>query len=113
MMKLVFAVIRPHRVDEVLRELTARGVAGATVIEVEGYGRQLGHDELYKGTEYKVALKPKRGLLVAVLDEEVERVKQAIRKAASTGGVGDGKIFVLPLEEVLRIRTGETGEEAI
>lgn len=112
-MKAVFAVFRSHRLDDVLRELTAKGIVGATVFEVQGYGQQMGHDEVYKGVEYKVNMRPKRAIFVAVRDEEVDRARDAIRKGAATGNIGDGKIFVLPLEDVIRVRTGEAGEEAL
>lgn len=112
-MKLIFAIVRVHKLESVLRELTARGIVGATIIEVEGYGRQMGHDEVYRGTEYKVVTRPKRGLLVAVREEDLNRAREAIRKGAQTGQVGDGKIFILDLEDVIRIRTGDSGGEAI
>lgn len=112
-MKAIFAVFRPHRIEDVLRELTARGIVGATLFEVQGYGQQMGHEEVYKGVEYKVNVKPKRAIFVAVRDEEVTRALEAIRKGAATGNIGDGKIFVLPLEDVMRVRTGESGADAL
>lgn len=112
-MKAILAIFRPHRLDDVLRELTARGIVGATLFEVQGYGQQMGHEEVFKGVEYKVNIKPKRALFVAVRDEEVARAMEAIRKGAVTGNIGDGKIFVLPLDEVLRVRTGESGTDAL
>ena len=112
-MKLIFAVIRPHRLNEVKEALSEIGVAGLTVIEVKGAGRQKGQVERYRGSEYSVDLLAKCKLEVAVSDDQCEEVVQTMRKAAYTGEIGDGKIFILPLEDALRIRTGERGEDAI
>ena len=112
-MKLVTAIIKPFKLDEVREALAAVGVQGITVTEVKGFGRQKGHTELYRGAEYVVDFLPKVKLEIAVADDQVEATIEAVIKAASTGKIGDGKIFVTPLEQVIRIRTGETGEEAI
>ena len=112
-MKLVTAIITPFRMDDVRAALSDIGVQGITATEVKGFGRQRGHTELYRGAEYVVDFLPKVKLEIAVGDEQVEATIEAIVKAASTGKIGDGKIFVTPLEQVIRIRTGETGENAI
>jgi nitrogen regulatory protein PII len=112
-MKLILSVIRPHRLNEVKEALSEIGVAGLTVVEVKGAGRQKGQVERYRGSEYSVDLLSKIKLEVVVSDDQCEEVVQAIRKAAYTGEIGDGKIFILPLEDALRIRTGERGEDAI
>lgn len=112
-MKLVTAVIKPFKLDDVRAALSDIGVQGVTVTEVKGFGRQKGHTELYRGAEYVVDFLPKVKLEIAVADGVVESVIEAITKAANTGKIGDGKIFVSPLEQVIRIRTGETGEDAI
>jgi nitrogen regulatory protein P-II 2 len=112
-MKLVTAIIKPFKLDDVREALSEVGVSGMTVTEVKGFGRQKGHTELYRGAEYVVDFLPKVKLEVAVADEQVERVVEAISNAARTGRIGDGKIFVSSLEQVLRIRTGETGTEAL
>ncbi len=112
-MKLITAIIKPFKLDDVREALSEVGVSGMTVTEVKGFGRQKGHTELYRGAEYVVDFLPKVKLEVAVADEQVERVVEAISKAARTGRIGDGKIFVSSLEQVLRIRTGETGTEAL
>jgi nitrogen regulatory protein P-II 2 len=112
-MKLVTAVIKPFKLDDVRAALSEVGVQGITATEVKGFGRQKGHTELYRGAEYVVDFLPKVKLEIAVSDGEVERVIEAIAKSANTGKIGDGKIFVSALEQVIRIRTGETGEEAI
>ncbi len=112
-MKLVSAVIKPFKLDDVRESLSDVGVAGITVTEVKGFGRQKGHTELYRGAEYVVDFLPKVKIEVAVTDELVDQVLEAIQNSARTGKIGDGKIFVTPLEEVIRIRTGETGAEAI
>ncbi|MCX8048260.1 MAG: P-II family nitrogen regulator [Methylohalobius sp.] len=112
-MKLVTAIIKPFKLDDVREALSEAGVSGITVTEVKGFGRQKGHTELYRGAEYVVDFLPKIKLEVAVTDEQVERVVEAIGNAARTGRIGDGKIFVSNLEQVLRIRTGETGAEAL
>ena len=112
-MKLVTAIIKPFKLDEVREALSAVGVSGITVTEVKGFGRQKGHTELYRGAEYVVDFLPKVKVEAAVKDDLVEQVVEAIEKSAKTGKIGDGKIFVSALEQVLRIRTGETGENAI
>ena len=112
-MKLVVAVIKPFKLDEVREALSDIGVQGITVSEVKGFGRQKGHTELYRGAEYVVDFLPKVKLEIAVGEDLVDRVIEAIENAARTGKIGDGKIFVSPLEQVVRIRTGETGPNAI
>jgi nitrogen regulatory protein PII len=112
-MKLITAVVKPFRLDDVRNALAEVGVQGMTVTEVKGFGRQRGHTELYRGAEYVVDFLPKVKVEVAVTDELVERVVEAIIAAAKTGKVGDGKIFVTELVQVYRIRTGETGDQAI
>ena len=112
-MKLITAVVKPFRLDDVRNALAEVGVQGMTVTEVKGFGRQRGHTELYRGAEYVVDFLPKVKVEVAVTDELVDRVIEAISAAAKTGKVGDGKIFVTQLEQVYRIRTGETGDQAI
>ena len=112
-MKMVTAIIKPFKLDEVREALSAVGVAGITVTEVKGFGRQKGHTELYRGAEYVVDFLPKVKVEAAVKDELLEQVIEAIEKAASTGKIGDGKIFVFDLEQAIRIRTGETGAEAL
>ena len=112
-MKLVTAIIKPFKMDDVRAELSEIGVQGITVTEVKGFGRQRGHTELYRGAEYVVDFLPKAKLEIAVADDQVEATIEAIVKAANTGKIGDGKIFVSPMDQVIRIRTGETGEEAI
>ena len=112
-MKLVSAIIKPFKLDEVREALSAIGVQGITVTEVKGFGRQKGHTELYRGAEYVVDFLPKVKIEVVVDDAIVERVIEAIEAAARTGKIGDGKIFVSPLEQVVRIRTGETGKDAL
>ena len=112
-MKLVTAIIKPFKLDEVREALSAIGVQGITVTEVKGFGRQKGHTELYRGAEYVVDFLPKVKIEAAIRDELVERVIEAVEKAANTGKIGDGKIFVSPIEEVVRIRTGERGKDAI
>src|SRR6056300_693916 len=112
-MKLVSAVIKPFKLDDVREALSEIGVQGITVTEVKGFGRQKGHTELYRGAEYVVDFLPKVKIEVAVAEAVVEQTIEAITKAANTGKIGDGKVFVSPLEQVIRIRTGETGEDAI
>jgi nitrogen regulatory protein P-II 2 len=112
-MKLVTAIIKPFKLDEVREALSAVGVAGITVTEVKGFGRQKGHTELYRGAEYVVDFLPKVKVEAAVRDELLEQVIEAIEKSASTGKIGDGKIFVFDLEQAIRIRTGETGADAL
>ncbi|SEL62107.1 P-II family nitrogen regulator [Halomonas daqiaonensis] len=112
-MKLVTAIIKPFKLDDVRESLSEIGVQGITVTEVKGFGRQKGHTELYRGAEYVVDFLPKVKLEVAVDDEMAEKVIDAITQVANTGKIGDGKIFVTPLEQVIRIRTGETGKDAV
>ena len=112
-MKKVEAIIKPFKLDEVKESLSGIGVQGLTVSEVKGFGRQKGHTELYRGAEYVVDFLPKVKLEIIVKDETVPQVVEAILKAAKTGRIGDGKIFVLPIDEVVRIRTGERGADAI
>jgi nitrogen regulatory protein P-II 2 len=112
-MKLITAIIKPFRLDDVRNALSEVGVNGMTVTEVKGFGRQRGHTELYRGAEYVVDFLPKSKVEVAVADDLVERVIEAISAAARTGKVGDGKIFVTDLHQALRIRTGETGDNAL
>ena len=112
-MKFVTAIIKPFKLDEVREALSAIGVTGLTVTEVKGFGRQKGHTELYRGAEYVVDFLPKVKIEVAITAELLERVIEAIEKAANTGKIGDGKIFVTSLEQVVRIRTGESGPEAL
>ena len=112
-MKLIHAVVQPYKLDEVKTALNTLGVMGLTVTEVKGYGRQKGQVEIYRGSEYDVAFVPKVKIEVVVADELVADVLKAIEKAAKTGKIGDGKIFVLPVESALRIRTGESGDSAL
>ncbi len=112
-MKMVTAIVKPFKLDEVREALSAIGVQGVTVTEVKGFGRQKGHTELYRGAEYVVDFLPKVKLEAAVDDTIVDRVIEAIENAARTGKIGDGKIFVSSLEQVVRIRTGETGKDAL
>jgi len=112
-MKLVTAVIKPHKWEDVRVALEAVGVTGMTVSEVSGYGRQKGHTEVYRGAEYDIALVPKIRLEVAVNDADVEAIVTAIEKSAQTGRIGDGKIWVSPLETVLRVRTGDRDDAAV
>ena len=112
-MKLVTAIIKPFKLDEVREALSAIGVQGITVTEVKGFGRQKGHTELYRGAEYVVDFLPKVKVEAAISDNMVEQVIEAIEKSANTGKIGDGKIFVFDLEQVVRIRTGETGKDAL
>lgn len=112
-MKIITAIIKPFKLDEVREALSAVGVTGVTVTDVKGFGRQKGHTELYRGAEYVVDFLPKTKIEAAVDDAIVERVIEAIVGAARTGKIGDGKIFVSELEQVVRIRTGETGAEAL
>ncbi|OGA08451.1 MAG: transcriptional regulator [Betaproteobacteria bacterium RIFCSPLOWO2_02_64_14] len=112
-MKMVTAIIKPFKLDEVREALSAIGVSGVTVTEVKGFGRQKGHTELYRGAEYVVDFLPKVKVEAAIKDDMLEQVIEAIEKAANTGKIGDGKVFVFDLEQVIRIRTGETGAEAL
>jgi len=112
-MKFIIAVIKPQKLDDVRKALTGLGVEGMTVTEVKGFGRQKGHTEVYRGAEYQVDFMPKVKLEIAVHGDRVVPTVEAIKLAAQTGRIGDGKIFVLELEEIVRVRTGETGEAAI
>ncbi|MDA0237253.1 MAG: P-II family nitrogen regulator [Proteobacteria bacterium] len=112
-MKLISAIIKPFKLDDVREALSAIGVQGITVTEVKGFGRQKGHTELYRGAEYVVDFLPKIKVETAISDDILDQVLEAIEKSANTGKIGDGKIFVFDLEQVIRIRTGETGTEAI
>lgn len=112
-MKMITAIIKPFKLDDVREALSEIGVQGITVTDVKGFGRQKGHTELYRGAEYVVDFLPKVKIEIAVKTEMLDRVVEAIRKAANTGKIGDGKVFVYELEQVMRIRTGESGPEAI
>jgi nitrogen regulatory protein PII len=112
-MKRIDSIIRPHQLDEVKSRLNSIGVQGITVTEVRGFGRQKGHTEVYRGTEYAVDFQPKMQITILASDDLVPRILEAITEAARTGKIGDGKIFVTALEEVIRIRTGERGETAL
>lgn len=112
-MKKVEAIIKPFKLDEVKESLNAAGLRGLTVSEVKGFGRQKGHTELYRGAEYVVNFLPKVKLEIVVSEDQVASVIESIQEAAKTGRIGDGKIFVTPVEEVIRIRTGERGEDAL
>lgn len=112
-MKMIVAIVKPFKLDDVREALSEIGVQGLTVTEVKGFGRQKGHTELYRGAEYVVDFLPKIKLEIAVSDDVAERVVETIREATNTGKIGDGKIFVSDLEQVIRIRTGEQGDEAI
>ena len=112
-MKLITAIIKPFKLDDVREALSEIGVQGITVTEVKGFGRQKGHTELYRGAEYVVDFLPKVKIDVAVSDDLMDQVIESISKAANTGKIGDGKIFIMPLEQVVRIRTGETGNDAL
>ena len=112
-MKLVTAIIKPFKLEEVKEALTAIEIEGMTVTEVKGFGRQKGHTEIYRGSEYTVDFLPKVKLEIAIADDILDKVVTTIAKAAKTGKIGDGKIFVLPLEDVLRIRTDERGDAAV
>jgi nitrogen regulatory protein P-II 2 len=113
MMKMVTAIIKPFKLDEVREALSAIGVQGITVTEVKGFGRQKGHTELYRGAEYVVDFLPKVKLEAAIAADQLDSVLEVIEKAAQTGKIGDGKIFVQEIEQVIRIRTGETGSDAL
>jgi len=112
-MKMITAIIKPFKLDDVRQGLSEVGIQGMTVEEVKGFGRQKGHTELYRGAEYVVDFLPKVKLQIAVNDQDVDKAVEAIINAANTGKIGDGKIFVGPLEQVIRIRTGETGADAV
>jgi nitrogen regulatory protein P-II 2 len=112
-MKLIKAVIKPFKLDDVREALSEIGIQGITVSEVKGFGRQKGHTELYRGAEYRVDFLPKVKLETVVSDEDVDNVVNAIRESANTGKIGDGKIFVVPIEQAIRIRTGEAGDDAL
>jgi len=112
-MKYIIAIVKPHKLDEVREALAAIGIQGVTVTEVKGHGRQGGHTEFYRGAEYAVSFVPKVKVEIAVDSTLAPRVVEAIRKSGETGQIGDGKIFVLPLEQAVRIRTGETGSDAL
>ena len=112
-MKKIEAIIKPFKLDEVKEALSEININGMTVTEVKGYGRQKGHTELYRGAEYTIDFLPKIKIEIAVSDDMVEQVKNAIIKSSSSGKIGDGKIFISPIEEVVRIRTGETNEDAL
>jgi nitrogen regulatory protein P-II 1 len=112
-MKKIEAIVRPFRVDDVREALAEIGIKGMTLTEVKGYGRQKGHTELYRGSEYQIDFLPKMKIEVVVTDTQLDAVIDAILKAARTGQVGDGKIFVSPVEDVIRVRTGESGESAL
>ena len=109
-MKLVTSIVKPFKLDDVKSALMEIGIKGLTVSEVKGFGRQKGHTELYRGSEYRVDFLPKSKLEIVVTDEEVDRVVETIVKVAKTGSIGDGKIFILPVEDAIRIRTGESGD---
>ena len=112
-MKLITAIIKPFKVEEVRSSLDEIGISGMTMTEVKGFGRQKGHTELYRGAEYTIDFLPKIKIEIAVTDDLVDQVKNAIIKSAGSGKIGDGKIFVSPIDEVIRIRTGETNEDAL
>lgn len=112
-MKLIIAIIKPSKLDEVRQALGHLGVQGMTVAEVKGYGRQKGHTEIYRGAEYTVDFLPKTRIEVAVAEAQADQVIETIRNVANTGQIGDGKIFVMPISQALRIRTGETDEHAL
>jgi nitrogen regulatory protein P-II 1 len=112
-MKKIEAIVKPHKLDEVKNALSKLGVQGMTVSEVRGFGRQKGHTEVYRGAEYTIDFVPKAKIELIVIDELVHQVIETIERAAKTGKIGDGKIFVFPVEEVIRIRTGERGRDAI
>jgi len=112
-MKFIVAIIQPHRIDAVREALTEAGVSGLTVTEVRGYGRQRGHKEVYRGAEYTINYVPKLKLEIALEDEKAEEVAEIIIRAARTGKIGDGKIFIFDLQSALRIRTGESGAQAL
>jgi nitrogen regulatory protein P-II 2 len=112
-MKLITAIIKPFKLDDVRRSLSEIGVNGITVTEVKGFGRQKGHTELYRGAEYIVDFLPKVKIEIAIAEDDIDRVIEVISRSANTNKIGDGKIFVTPIENVIRIRTGETGTDAL
>ncbi|MEM8843529.1 MAG: P-II family nitrogen regulator [Pseudomonadota bacterium] len=112
-MKLITAIIKPFKLDDVRVALTEQGIHGLTVTEVKGFGRQKGHTELYRGAEYVIDFLPKLKIEIAVAESSVDQVIEVISRSANTGKIGDGKIFISSIEQVIRIRTGETGEEAL
>lgn len=112
-MKMITAIIKPFKLDDVRDALQQMGITGMTVEEVKGYGRQKGHTELYRGAEYVVEFQPKVKIQIGISDDKVDAAIEAVCNAAATGKIGDGKIFITPLEQSIRIRTGETGEEAL
>ncbi|MEK9644372.1 MAG: P-II family nitrogen regulator [Alphaproteobacteria bacterium] len=112
-MKLITAIVKPFKLDEVREALTEVGIEGMTVTEVKGFGRQKGHAEVYRGAEYTISFLPKVKIEIAVDDSSSEKVVEAIQRSANTGKIGDGKIFVQPLDDAVRIRTGESGDEAL
>ena len=112
-MKLITAIVKPFKVDEIREALSDLGIQGMTLTEVKGFGRQKGHTELYRGAEYAVDFLPKIRIELAIPDEQLQSVLEAIQSSARTGRIGDGKIFVLDVEQAVRVRTGETGEDAI
>ena len=112
-MKLITAIIKPYKLDEVREALSEVGVTGLTITDVKGFGRQKGHTELYRGAEYTIDFLPKIKIEIAVSDDMVDQVKSAIIKSSASGKIGDGKIFISPIDEVVRIRTGETNEDAL
>ncbi len=112
-MKLVTAIVKPHRLDEVKEALEAYGIAGMTISEVSGYGRQRGHTEVYRGAEYRVDVVPKVRLELLAADEDVDAIVEVIVSAAQTRRIGDGKVWVVPVEDVVRVRTGERGHDAL
>lgn len=112
-MKKIEVIVKPFKLESVKEALTGLGIAGMTVSEVKGYGRQKGHTEVYRGAEYQVEFNPKTKIEIVVAAELVDKVVTAVREAANTGKIGDGKIFVIPVEDVMRIRTGERGKDAI
>ena len=112
-MKKIEAIVKPFKLDEVKEALQGIGVQGMTVTEVKGFGRQKGHTELYRGSEYRVDFLPKSKLEIVVADAEVDRVVETIVKVAKTGSIGDGKIFIVPVEDAIRIRTGESGDDIL
>ena len=112
-MKMILGVIKPFKVDDVKDALTSININGMTIAEVKGFGRQKGHKEIYRGAEYETDFVPKVEIKIAVADDQVDEVVQTIIKAAKTGKIGDGKIFILPVEDIIRIRTGEKGKAAI